>query len=167
MESVFPSFFFNTKYSSLLKNEHHVVGSQNINKSRTLINSKNLLYSSTSTILNHNIPNREGKTKHWEGWHSPIHPPGHISHPSCLTFVVSAGTRVWDLARTPGAEDLEGKMRWQNKRGQIQLTSCAHSSACPRGVFGKPKRKAQAGCATNTLQVMAPCCWLGQSPAVN
>lgn len=145
MESVFPSFFFNTKYSSLLKDEHHVVGSQNINKSWTLINSKNLLYSIISTTLNYNTANRAGKTKHREGWQSPVHPPGHVSHPSCLTFEVSAGTRVWDLSRTPGAEDLEGRMRWQNKREQVQLTSHAHSSVCPRDAFEKPARQESSG----------------------
>lgn len=61
MESVFPSFFFNTKSSSLLEDEHHVaVGSQNISKPRALINSKNLQHSSTHTISKRGVANREG-----------------------------------------------------------------------------------------------------------
>lgn len=96
--------FFNTKSSSLLEDEHHVaVGSQNINKPRALINSKNLQHSSTHTISKCGVANR--------GEQSPARPPGHIPHPCSLTSVVSAGTRAWGLARTPGAADLQGRTR--------------------------------------------------------
>lgn len=57
----FPPFFFNTKSSSLLEDEHHVVvGSQNINKPRALINSENLQHSSTRTVSKRDAAHREG-----------------------------------------------------------------------------------------------------------
>lgn len=156
---VFPRFFFNTKYSSLLKGEHHVAGSQNINKSRTLINSKNLPYSIISTILNHNIPNKEGKNQTVAGLAEPNPPPPGMFHvPPALPLrcLLEQGRGT-----SPG---LLGPKIWRAKQdGQIRESksgsrAAPHSSARPRAAFGKPNGKAQTGCATNTLQVMASCC---------